>query len=169
MWSNKRLDYLDSRWDTNDLIAGSLESPLAASPAQSYHPSSTYFHQQCQWFFDPPPSRQLILKISTAQKMGSVLIFWHFFARGDRNDPVSSGWYLMSPRLSLGWWYGDFAIWWLTPPKNKLSKRLAVKVILNSCQVIFCSACSCWKPGQNCQTVLVFLMAKPSKIFNKTH
>lgn len=52
---------------------GSLESPLAASPAQSYHPSSTYFHQQCQWFFDPPPSRQLILKISTAQKMTDCL------------------------------------------------------------------------------------------------
>jgi hypothetical protein len=51
-------------------FSGSLESPLAASPAQSYHPSSTYFHQQCQWFFDPPPSKQLILKISTAQKMG---------------------------------------------------------------------------------------------------
>ena len=50
-------------------FAGSLESPLAASPAQAYHPSSTYFHQECQWFFDPPPARQLILKISTAQKM----------------------------------------------------------------------------------------------------
>ena len=72
------------------IILGSLESPLAASPAQSYHPSSTYFHQQCQWFFDPPPSRQLILKISTAQKMGksespflksvpTVLVFWFQF------------------------------------------------------------------------------------------
>ena len=53
-------------------FAGSLESPLAAS--QAYHPSSTYFHQECQWFFDPPPARQLILKISTAHKMSKFPI-----------------------------------------------------------------------------------------------
>ena len=56
-------------------ISGSLESPMAASPAQSYHPSSTYFHQECQWFFDPPPSRQLILKISTAHKMSKYCTY----------------------------------------------------------------------------------------------
>ena len=51
--------------------AGSLESPMALSPAQSYfQPTSTYFHQHCQWFFDPPPSRQLVLDISTLQKGG---------------------------------------------------------------------------------------------------
>ena len=54
---------------TSFIFTGSLESPLAASPSQAYHPSSTYFHQECQWFFDTPPARQLILKISTAQKM----------------------------------------------------------------------------------------------------
>eukprot|EP00093_Oithona_nana_P013342 13342.XXX_253715_241698_1 [CDS] Oithona nana genome sequencing. len=51
---------------------GSLESPLAPS-SEAYHPSSTYFHQECQWFFDPPPARQLILKISTAHKMSDCL------------------------------------------------------------------------------------------------
>ena len=37
--------------------------------AQTFYPS-TYFHQSCQWFFDPPPSRQLVLEISTMQKGG---------------------------------------------------------------------------------------------------
>ena len=56
------------------LISGSLESPLSASSStQAYHPSSTYFHHECQWFFDPPPAKQLILKISTAQKMSKYL------------------------------------------------------------------------------------------------
>ena len=73
----------DNRWPSHNLpklhityvsrihvFTGSLESPLAASSStQAYHPSSTYFHHECQWFFDPPPARQLILKISTAQKM----------------------------------------------------------------------------------------------------
>ena len=74
----------NDRWDTHILpklhiltyvsrihvFTGSLESPLTASSStQAYHPSSTYFHHECQWFFDPPPARQLILKISTAQKM----------------------------------------------------------------------------------------------------
>ena len=55
-------------WEFSFHFAGSLESPLAPS-SEAYHPSSTYFHQECQWFFDPPPARQLILKISTAHKM----------------------------------------------------------------------------------------------------
>ena len=56
------------------LISGSLESPLSASSStQAYHPSSTYFHHECQWFFDPPPAKQLILKISTAQKMSKYM------------------------------------------------------------------------------------------------
>ena len=57
-------------------FAGSLESPMAASSSsEAYHPSSTYFHQECQWFFDPPPARQLILKISTAHKMSEYKSF----------------------------------------------------------------------------------------------
>ena len=52
------------------LFTGSLESPMALSPAQSYYPSSTYFHQHCQWFFDPPPSTKVVLKISTMQEGG---------------------------------------------------------------------------------------------------
>ena len=60
---------MDCGSKTSFIFTGSLESPLAASPSQAYHPSSTYFHQECQWFFDTPPARQLILKISTAQKM----------------------------------------------------------------------------------------------------
>ncbi len=56
------------------LIIGSLESPMSLSPAQSYfQPTSTYFHQNCQWFFDPPPSRQLVLEISTMQKGGNIM------------------------------------------------------------------------------------------------
>ena len=53
-------------------ISGSIESPLSASPIQSYHQSSTYFYQNCQWFFDPPPARELLMKISTTQTMGKL-------------------------------------------------------------------------------------------------
>ena len=60
--------YFCMAWEFSFHFAGSLESPLAPS-SEAYHPSSTYFHQECQWFFDPPPARQLILKISTAHKM----------------------------------------------------------------------------------------------------
>lgn len=70
---------------------GSLESPLAASPAQAYHPSSTYFHQECQWFFDPPPARQLILKISTAQKMSDCLTWNATIAIWDNGFPDQIG------------------------------------------------------------------------------
>ena len=56
-------------------ISGSLESPLSASPIQSYHQSSTYFYQNCQWFFDPPPAKELLMKISTTQTMGKFTVF----------------------------------------------------------------------------------------------
>ena len=56
-------------------ISGSLESPLSASPIQSYHQSSTYFYQNCQWFFDPPPAKELLMKISTTQTMGKFTFF----------------------------------------------------------------------------------------------
>jgi len=70
---------------------GSLESPLAASPSQAYHPSSTYFHQECQWFFDTPPARQLILKISTAQKMSDCLTWNATIAIWDNGFPDQIG------------------------------------------------------------------------------
>ena len=71
MWiRKKRLKFLILFPNFFVLISGSLESPLSASPIQSYHQSSTYFYQNCQWFFDPPPARELQMKISTTQTMG---------------------------------------------------------------------------------------------------
>ena len=50
---------------------GSLSSPMSTHPLQSYHLRSTYFHQYCQWFFDPPPARKLSLKIASEHETGS--------------------------------------------------------------------------------------------------
>ena len=84
--TQKRLKFLILFPNFFVLISGSLESPLSASPIQSYHQSSTYFYQNCQWFFDPPPARELQMKISTTQTMGmfiqsiSVSIdVWHHY------------------------------------------------------------------------------------------
>ena len=78
--TQKRLKFLILFPNFFVLISGSLESPLSASPIQSYHQSSTYFYQNCQWFFDPPPARELQMKISTTQTMGmfiqSISISW---------------------------------------------------------------------------------------------
>ena len=71
--TQKRLKFLILFPNFFVLISGSLESPLSASPIQSYHQSSTYFYQNCQWFFDPPPARELQMKISTTQTMGMFI------------------------------------------------------------------------------------------------
>ena len=54
-------------------IAGSISSPMSTYPLQSYHLRSTYFHQHCQWFFDPPPAKKLSLKIASEHETGTVL------------------------------------------------------------------------------------------------
>ena len=73
VWEHKQFNSLEIFFILNFIfLSGSLESPLSASPIQSYHQSSTYFYQNCQWFFDPPPARELLMKISTSQTMGML-------------------------------------------------------------------------------------------------
>ena len=73
VWEHKQFNSLAIFFTLNFIfLSGSLESPLSASPIQSYHQSSTYFYQNCQWFFDPPPARELLMKISTTQTMGKL-------------------------------------------------------------------------------------------------
>ncbi|XP_059096393.1 uncharacterized protein LOC131890919 [Tigriopus californicus] len=70
---------------------GSLESPLSHTNAQSYFPSSTYFHQHCQWFFDPPPARQLVLEISTTDNAVDCNIWNATIGIWDVDTPTKLG------------------------------------------------------------------------------